>query len=198
VDVIEPGAPAAGSSDDVADGERPSGGLDLSPREVETRRQRRRRGWWPVVVLVLVLVAAGYVVSKALTSASLFFYTADEAVAKRPELGNKDFRIEGTVLAGSVHRTTDGANFTIVYNCVEVPVDHSGDPPALFKPGEPVVLEGHWDPSKAALFDSDLMLVKHSGTYDAANPGRNQQAQVEGVVSPKCASKAAPGSSSSP
>jgi cytochrome c-type biogenesis protein CcmE len=187
VDVIEPGTPA-GSPDDATTAE----DLDLTPREVTPARSRRRRTWVPWAVLVLVLVAAGFVLSKALTQASVFFYTADEAVHKRPELGNKDFRIEGTVLAGTVHRTADGANFTIAFNCTEVPVVHQGDPPALFKAGEPVVLEGHWDPSTQPLFDSDLMLVKHSGTYDAKNPGRTQAAQVAGVVSPKCAGSSSP------
>ncbi len=35
--------------------------------------------------------------------------------------------------------------FTIAFNGVEVPVVHDGDPPELFEPGIPVVLEGHWD-----------------------------------------------------
>ena len=175
-----------------------AGGLDLRPREVAPRPPRRRRGWLPIAVLVLVLVAAGYVVSKALTSASLFFYTADQAVAKRPELGTKQFRIEGTVL-DDVHRTSDGADFHIVFNCVEVAVDHVGDPPALFKPGQPVVLEGHWDPSTQPLFDSDLMLVKHSGTYVAQNSSRLQKAQQGGQVGSNCTgTSGAAHSSSSP
>jgi cytochrome c-type biogenesis protein CcmE len=159
-------------------------GLDLTPAAAPTPsgKPSRRRKWGPIVVIVLVLVAGGYVVSKALTSAALFFYTADEAVAKRPELGQKVFRIEGTVV-DDVCRTPGGADFDITYNGVVVPVDHSGDPPQLFKAGQPVVLEGHWDPSRQALFDSNLILVKHDATYTAKNSSRISQADAAGKVS---------------
>ena len=159
-------------------------GLDLTPATATTpaRKPSRRRKWGPIVVIVLVLAAGGYVVSKALTSAALFFYTADEAVAKRPELGQKVFRLEGTVV-DDVCRTANGADFDVTYNGVVVPVDHVGDPPQLFKAGQPVVLEGHWDPSRQALFDSDLILVKHDATYTAKNSSRIARADAAGKVS---------------
>ena len=189
MDVIEPDA---GSTH----------GLDLTPASAPSPRRKASRGrrWGPIVVIVLVLVGAGYVVSKALTSAALFFYTADEAVQKRPELGQKVFRIEGTVV-DDVCRTSTGANFDITYNGVTVPVDHVGDPPQLFKAGQPVVLEGHWDPSRQALFDSDLILVKHDATYTAKNNARIKQATAAGKVAPKgttAADAACPGSSGTP
>jgi cytochrome c-type biogenesis protein CcmE len=170
--------------------------LDLRPRQVPPTR--KRRGWMPTVVIVLVLVAAGFVVSKALTSATLFFYNADEAVAKQQSLGTSRFRIQGTV-ENDVKRTGDGADFTITFNGVQVPVDHQGDPPALFKPGEPVVLEGHFDATHKLLFDSDLMLVKHSGTYVAKNSARIKQAVEGGKVPPKSSttSTTVPGGGSS-
>ena len=37
-----------------------------------------------------------------------------------------------------------GVTFTVKFNGVEVPVHHEGDPPELFEPGIPVVLEGRW------------------------------------------------------
>jgi cytochrome c-type biogenesis protein CcmE len=162
----------------------PPGGLDLTPAPAPAPRRKGGRRWLPTVVIVLVLVGAGYVVSKALTSAALFFYTADEAVAKKPELGTHAFRIEGTV-ENDIRKTSDGADFTITYNGVEVPVDHVGDPPQLFKAGEPVVLSGHWDPSNQRLFDSSLMLVKHDATYTAQNKDRLKQAVDAGNVAPK-------------
>jgi cytochrome c-type biogenesis protein CcmE len=174
----------------------PPSGLDLSPAPAPPPRTTGRRRWLPTVVIVLVLVGAGYVVSKALTSAALFFYTADEAVAKKAELGTRQFRIEGTV-ENDIHTTSRGADFTITYNGVEVPVDHVGDPPELFKPGEPVVLEGHWDPSNQRLFDSNLMLVKHDATYTAKNSGRLKQAVGGGNVAPKSSTTSTTNSSGS-
>ena len=49
-------------------------------------------------------------------------------------------------------------------------VRHTGSEPPLFKPGIPVVCEGHWDAGKP-VFDSDRILVKHTESYKKANPG---------------------------
>jgi cytochrome c-type biogenesis protein CcmE len=185
MDVIEPPAPSdpsdPSSQFDPAGPEGPAG-LDLSPRP--TPPKRKRRAWVPAIVIVLVLVGAGYVVSKALTSATLFFYNADEAVAKQSQLGVNRFRIQGTV-EDDVRRTANGADFDITYKGVVVPVDHVGDPPALFKPGEPVVLEGHFASQTSHVFESDLMLVKHDANYVAKNSGRLKEAEKGGQVAPE-------------
>ena len=47
---------------------------------------------------------------------------------------------------------------------------HQGDPPELFQPGIPVVLEGRFAGRRR--FDSDRILVKHAETYVADNPER--------------------------
>ena len=194
--VIDPPTGSAGTPDPGdAPGDPDAAGLDLSPRAVPARK--RKRGWAAKVAVVAVLVAAGFVVSKALTSASLFFYNADEAVAKQATLGTSTFRIQGTV-EDDVRHTSDGADFTITYDGVEVPVDHVGDPPQLFKPGEPVVLQGHWDPNGQRLFLSNLMLVKHDATYTAKNSARLKQAVDGGKVPPKSTTTTvAPGSGAS-
>jgi cytochrome c-type biogenesis protein CcmE len=48
-------------------------------------------------------------------------------------------------------------------------VSHQGDPPELFKPGIPVVLEGRF---QGATFASDRIMVKHSEDYVAKHPSR--------------------------
>ena len=68
----------------------------LSP---EQRRQRRRLG----IVGVVILAAIGFLVYKGITSAIVFFKTANEAVAQRATLGNTVFQLEGTVVPGTVH-----------------------------------------------------------------------------------------------
>lgn len=152
--------------------------MELTPRtspEAPTTN-RRRRSPWAYAVLVAVLVGLGVVVYQGLTSASLYFYNADEAVAKQAELGSRRFRLQGTVLGDSVRPTADGVDFTVAYDDVSVDVHHVGDPPELFQPGIPVVVEGRWDAS-GAYFDSDTIRVKHSEQYKAANPGRLADAE---------------------
>jgi cytochrome c-type biogenesis protein CcmE len=149
------------------------------------------------VVLVLVLVALGVVVVKALTSASLYFYNADEAVAKRESLGDKRFRLQGTVLGDDLQETADGVEFYVAYNGVRVEARHEGDPPELFKVGIPVVLEGRWDDS-GEWFDSDRILVKHSEQYEAKNKDRLEDAEEGGTSSSTTAPTATTATSAAP
>jgi hypothetical protein len=53
-------------------------------------------------VIVLILGALAFVATKALSDAALFFYNADEAVAKRDELGDSRFPAQGTVMDGTI------------------------------------------------------------------------------------------------
>lgn len=126
----------------------------------------RRRLWLAGFVVV---VALGYLVFQGLGNATLYFRTADEAVAQREQLGDRRFRIEGDVVDGSVRQVGNDVSFTLTKNDVRVPVQHKGDPPELFRPGIPVVLEGRFQGDH---FSSDRILVKHSETYVAENPER--------------------------
>jgi cytochrome c-type biogenesis protein CcmE len=126
----------------------------------------RRRLWAAGAVVV---VALGFLVFQGLGNATLYFRTADEAVAQRAQLGERRFRIEGDVVDGTVHQTGDDVAFTITSNNVEVPVRHHGDPPEMFKPGIPVVLEGRFSGSR---FSSDRIMVKHSEQYQERHPER--------------------------
>ena len=132
-------------------------------------------------VLAVVLVGLAVVVYQGLTSASLYFYNADEAVAQRADLGDRRFRLQGTVLGDSVEPTESGVNFTVAFDGVPVDVHHEGDPPELFQPGIPVVLEGRWDPS-GDFFASDTIRVKHSEQYQADNSGRLDAAKRGGTT----------------
>jgi len=125
-----------------------------------------RRLWLAGAV---VIGALGFLVYQGLGNATLYFRTADEAVAERQQLGDRRFRIEGDVVAGTVAQTGQDVSFRIISKGVEVPVTHRGDPPELFQPGIPVVLEGRF---QGQGFSSDRILVKHSETYVADNPNR--------------------------
>ena len=130
------------------------------------RSQGRRR---LVIAGVVVLAALGFLVIRGLGNATLYFRTADEAVAQREQLGDRRFRIEGSVVGGTVQAAGDATTFDIESKAVRVHVRHSGDPPELFKPGIPVVLEGRFE---GDAFVSDRIMVKHTEDYIAKNPER--------------------------
>jgi cytochrome c-type biogenesis protein CcmE len=157
--------------------------VELTPRTAADPAviPSRHRSPWAYGALLAVLLGLGVVVYQGLTSASLYFYNADEAVAQQAHLGDRRFRLQGTVLGDSIAPTEQGVDFTVAYKGVPVDVHHDGDPPELFQPGIPVVLEGRWDPS-GSFFVSDSILVKHSEQYRADNEDRLDDAERGGTV----------------
>ncbi len=161
---------------DVTSSDEQGGGpdLDLTPR---VSAPKRRRGLAVSLALVAVVGALAFVAVKALGDASLFFLNADEAVEQRADLGDDRFRLQGTVVDGSVEETDAGVRFEVEFNGVTADVVHEGDPPELFQPDIPVVLEGNWD---GVVFASDRILVKHSSEYEADNQERLEEADEGG------------------
>jgi cytochrome c-type biogenesis protein CcmE len=153
-----------------AEGASTSGSGSLSPVVVPTRRKSPLRVW---IALGAILVALGFVLANGLGDATMFFRSADQAVAQRDKLGTERFTIEGLVMEGSVHKTASAVAFTIENNGVQVNVVHKGIPPELFRENLPVVLEGRFSSKTGpALFQSDQMMVKHTAEYVTENPDR--------------------------
>lgn len=170
----EHGAFGPGGLDDV--GERAVAGvkasLGSSSSEVPPRpdgrrapRKRLRHG----VVAVVILGAIGFIVFKGISSALVYYRTVNQAVAQRAELGTRAFRIEGTVVAGTIRRSGDAVDFEIASDGVRVPVVATTIPPQLFRAGRRVVLDGHFESVTGPdTFLSDQILVKHSSNYAPA------------------------------
>ena len=134
-----------------------------------------RRRWLPMLVIGVVLVAIGLFVYRGLSDAALYFRNADEAVAQRDSLGDRRFRLQGTVVDDPV-RTGETVDFQVTYNDVTVDVEHQGDPPELFRPGIPVVLEGHW---AGQVFDSDRILIKHDEEYQSKKQYEEREREAQ-------------------
>ena len=128
---------------------------------------------------LVVVAALGLLMIKGLGNATEYFRTTDEAVAQANSLGDKRFRLEGTVVDGSICTSPVGVQFVVEENAKQIEVHHRGDPPELFQPNIPVVLSGRFDPSVVAketgdapVFASDLVMIKHSNIYTQKNKSR--------------------------
>lgn len=154
---------------DEPSGDEEGGGLSVDAPPAPRRPARRGTGLRVAIVLVVVLGALGFLLWKGLGDSTTFFYNVDEAVERQDELGEDRFRMQGTVLDGTVEEDGREVVFTVSYEGVEADVVHQGDPPELFQPNLPVVVEGHWEDGT---FYSDRILVKHSEEYQEDNGER--------------------------
>lgn len=145
--------------------------LDLTPSpaasSTATPPRRKWRNW---IIMAVFAGALGVILVQALTSARVFFYNVDEAVAERTELGDRTFRLQGTVVDEPVEDSTGALVFTVGFNGVQTTIRHIGEEPTdLFDIGIPIVAEGHWE---SDAFESQQLLVKHSEAYVADNGER--------------------------
>jgi cytochrome c-type biogenesis protein CcmE len=133
----------------------------------------RRRSWLgsrrrQCFAAVVILGAIGYLAFQGLTNATQYFLTTKQAMAQKATLGDKSFRIEGTVEPG-VKTVGTTLHFRIYADGVAVPIISTGSPTQLFKPGVPVVLVGHW---AGSYYSSDQIMVKHGSSYTEEHPNR--------------------------
>jgi cytochrome c-type biogenesis protein CcmE len=150
--------------------------LDLTPRtgpdDGPTPRPPRSRGRGLLVGVVILALLGGIValLIVQVQGSSLYYYNVDEAVAQRATIGDRDIRIQGTVV-GEPHEegADDALVFDLAFNGASVAVRHLGsEPPPLFKSGVPSVLEGHFTDDGS--FVSERIVIKHSEEYREDNP----------------------------
>ncbi len=142
--------------------------LDLTPASPDD--SPGGRSYRNIAVVAVFVAVLGFVLFQAVTSATVYFYNADEAVAQRDEIGNKTFRLQGVVASEPATDSSGRITFEVAFNDVAVTVHHVGaEPTDLFERGVPVVAEGHW---VGDTFQSDQLLIKHSESYVADNPDR--------------------------
>jgi cytochrome c-type biogenesis protein CcmE len=135
-----------------------------------------------IIVLALLAGAVAFLLVKGLGDATTYFRNVDEAVADRDDLGTRRFRVQGTVVPGSVEQVGDVVEFDIEFHCETLHVVHDGDPPELFKPGIPVVLEGRYAEPPSDVYESDRIIINHTNEYRVDEEDRLELAEREAEV----------------
>jgi cytochrome c-type biogenesis protein CcmE len=169
--------------------------LDVTPRRAPGatpggRSGSRTRTYVAVGAVAVIVIGLGLVLFNGLRDASTFFYNVDEVVARRGTLEGERIRMQGNVVDGSVHTTDDGVEFVLRFRGEEIPVQHVGDPPELFGPKIPVVLEGTLE---GDAFHSDTILIRHDATYDEENEDRLREAERDAERTGASTTTTAPG-----
>ena len=145
---------------------------DVPPGPAVPPPRRRRTSRRVLAVFALLVVAFVFLLVEGLGSSLNYFDTVDQAFAHRQMLGTQTFRLEGTVVPGTIHATAGGSDFNICQGLHVVHVANTGSPPGLFQPRIPVVVVGHFTSVTSSDFVSNTIMVKHSATYSAQYPNR--------------------------
>jgi cytochrome c-type biogenesis protein CcmE len=154
---------------------------DPAPPPAGPVRDKRRRRAVIAVGLCVAAVIAIVVLAVVLSENVVYFRTVSEAVKDRKDQGTDRFRIAGQVVRGSVIDTSTGVRFRITDGKATATIDHTGAPPELFKPGAPVVCEGHWAATGPA-FDSDRIMIRHGSDYTPPKIHQRSKAQQSPTI----------------
>jgi len=120
-------------------------------------------------MLAIGLSAAGLIVASFLTFRAfeenmMFFVGISDVVERQKIPTNKDFRVGGLVVNGSVHRELGSLtlNFILTDNKNELKVLYTGVLPDLFREGQGVVALGRLENN---VFIAKSILAKHDENY---------------------------------
>jgi cytochrome c-type biogenesis protein CcmE len=135
-----------------------------------------KRGKLGMVIGALVVVSGiGYLLSGAIGENLVYFLTPGELLAKGSQVYDRPLRLGGQVAPSSVKwdaHTLD-LRFTLQDSDGSVEVHARKAPPQMFREGMGVVVEGRY--TKAGIFESTNLMVKHSNEYRAPEEGHNPQ-----------------------
>jgi cytochrome c-type biogenesis protein CcmE len=116
-----------------------------------------------VIVAVLLLGGATLLVMTALSDSVAFFATPSDIAEGKVE-PDKNFRIGGLVVDGSVGRGDDGiVTFALTDQAHEVKVSYQGILPDLFREGQGIVAQGRV--GSDGVFVASEVLAKHDENY---------------------------------
>jgi cytochrome c-type biogenesis protein CcmE len=116
---------------------------------------------------VVLAIACAVIVVWMLTvlqKSAVYLRTVSYSVDHREQLGDRTFRMAGTVVAGTIRDTSGGASFQLAEGGQTAKVDYTGGPRDLFKDCAPAVVNGHW---QGTTFVADQLLIRHGSEYDA-------------------------------
>ncbi len=143
------------------------------------RQGRRRAGWTPsksrgllkrkqfLVAGLVIVVALGYLGYNAFQSASMYYLTVGELLAKGEAAYGEQLRVSGKVVEGTVQADSEPniLRFSIAdSDGTAMPAVYEGIVPDAFKASADVVLEGELTPQ--GVFEASFLLAKCPSKYE--------------------------------
>ena len=115
-----------------------------------------------IVITLCLLGAAASLILTALEDNIVFFYSPTDLIEKKTQSGQR-LRLGGLVTENSVKKPGGGVTvFKVTDTTKTVTVRYKGILPDLFREGQGVVVEGHFE---AGTFQAEEVLAKHDENY---------------------------------
>jgi cytochrome c-type biogenesis protein CcmE len=123
------------------------------------------------LALIIVLSSFGYLVYGGIGENLVYFVTPGELLAKGTEAYDKPIRLGGQVVPGTMQWDPDAVDlrFTLQDEDGQIRVHSQKAPPAMFREGMGVIVEGKLN--RAGVFESSSVMVKHSNEYRPPEDG---------------------------
>ncbi|WP_419948040.1 cytochrome c maturation protein CcmE [Candidatus Palauibacter sp.] len=120
---------------------------------------------WRLIGLAAIAGAITVLAAGGLNENMVFFLTPAELEERAREVTGKPIRLGAPVKPGSVNWNADATElrFVLAEGGVEIPVESTGAPPAMFQEGMGVVVEGVYGEDR--VFHATNLMVKHSNEY---------------------------------
>ena len=134
-----------------------------------------------LIGFLIILAAIGYLAWGGLGKSLVYYVLPSEYADNPAKYAGKRVRLGGLVKQGSVQYNpkTLELKFVITDGVVDIPVEHTGTPPELFKDNQGVVVEGRF---AGKVFKGDNLLIKHSESYQAPKEGQYTPEQVRKLL----------------
>ncbi|MGD8494712.1 MAG: cytochrome c maturation protein CcmE [Gemmatimonadales bacterium] len=143
----------------------------------------RSKKMWAGVGALAVIGAIGMLLAGGLKENVVYFLTPSELVAQGTSAVDRPMRLGGQVKPGSVSWNAEQLDlrFVVQDSVSEVHVASTGAPPAMFRDGIGVVVEGSMRPD--GTFESTNLMVKHSNEYRPPHGDSVPEAMYESLIS---------------
>jgi cytochrome c-type biogenesis protein CcmE len=145
---------------------------------------KRNKRVWGVVGVIAVVGAVAMLLAGGLKDGVVYFLTPGEVVAQGTDAVDRPLRLGGQVKPGSVQWDAEALDlrFVVQDSVGEVPVASTGAPPAMFRDGIGVVVEGSLRAD--GTFESTNLMVKHSNEYQAPHGDSIPKTMYESLIRP--------------
>jgi cytochrome c-type biogenesis protein CcmE len=137
-----------------------------------------------IVSVGAILGAFGYLLLGGIGENLVYFLTPQELLAREERGFDVPVRLGGQVAPGSVQWNADAIDlrFRLTDGSKEIPVRARSAPPAMFRDGQGVVVEGRY--GRDGVFTADNLMVKHNEEYRAPHPGETPQEMYRSLMKP--------------